>query len=158
MKKSLLYIIMLFILTLGLQSCCDKSFCSAHPGGFEDTFYLALNTDSLLGKAFTGPELQKIYLDKYPKNGLNSPVISRANADIVTLLGDDDNQDFKNYDYVLTNEGGTFRFEITDLAVGGEEFKNKCSSCYYNTQKTCKVNGMIYDRSGSMDYIVLFKP
>ncbi len=158
MKRILFLGLMSFLLIVGLQSCCDKSFCSSHPGGFEDTFYLALNTDSLLGKTFTGAELQKIYLDKYPKNGLTSPMISRANADIVTLLGDDENKDFKNFDYVLTNEGGTFRFEITDLVVNGETFKNKCTSCYYNTQKTCKVNGMIYDRSGSLDYIVLFKP
>lgn len=143
---------------LGLSNCCDKSFCSTHPGGFEDTFYLALNTDSLRGKPFPLSELDNVYLDKYPKNDLSAPRISRVDADIVTLLGDDATIDFKDYDYVLTNDIGSFRFEITKIEIDGETFKNKCSSCYYNTQKVCTVNGMIYDRSGSLDYIYLFKP
>lgn len=154
--KYLLFSLTLFLGIL-LSGCCDKTFCNQVQPGFENTFYFTFNTDPL-NQGFSVQELDTIWLQKHTKGRLFDSPLEKLTVSTVVMIGEDDKPDFVNYDYVLTTPDTAFRFEITDLVVAGETFTNRCSSCYYNTKKECKINGMLTNRSGSNEYIVLSKP
>jgi hypothetical protein len=157
--KSIFYSLFLTVLGLiGLSACCDKSFCASQESGYQDSFFFSFLTDSTKGNAFTPQEIDTVYLRKYTKGQVSTgTIIEQLSVAQVVILGED-GTDFENYDYTITNPSRSFEFRITNLVVQGEEFSNKCSSCYYNTKKTCDVEGISYDRSGSNAYIILNKP
>ncbi len=125
-----------------------------HPQGFEDALTFSFDVNATTG--YTLQDLDTIYLDKYTKGQLNDPRLDRKTVQQVFILGED-STDFENFDYIITAPRDSFHYEITNIVVGGESFQNKCSSCYYNKQKTFLINGIIYDRSGSNEYVILNK-
>lgn len=154
-KNKFLFCISLITLFF-FSACCDKTFCNAVKPGFENTIYFSFNTD-LNNNGFLASELDTIWLEKYNKSSFTN-MIERLRVDAVVVLGEDAKPEFKDYNYVLTTPDTAFRFEISDIQIGGETFTNKCTSCYHNTKKLCTVNGIIQDRSGSNEYIILKKP
>ena len=149
------YISILFIL-ISISACCSTQFCDMHPQGFEDAITFSFNIDGINGTGYTLNELDTIYLDKHNKGKINEPRLDRKTVEQVIILGED-NTDYENFDYVITAPRDSFRYEITNIELAGDNYKNKCSECYYNKKKTFLINGIIYDRSGSNEYIILNK-
>ncbi len=64
------------------------------------------------------------------------------------IYGTENKIDLTKHHFRLSLLDGT-QFNITDIVLENETYKvNKCCECPKNIQKTCKVNGQVYDLSG----------
>lgn len=140
-----------------LNACCDKNICDDNSVWFQNTLYFSFDTDILNGNGFMTHELDTIYLRKYDKGqAANGPVLEDLTVTQSVMIGDDFTP-FDGFDYVITSPRKAFEYKITDIVVEDIQYQDKCNNCLKNKVKTLKVNGIIYDRSGSNQYIVLFK-
>lgn len=140
-----------------LSACCDKNICADKNTGFQNTLYFSFNTDIQNGNGFMAHEIDTIYLRKYDKGqAANGPVLEELTVTQSVAIGDD-NTPFDGFDFVIASPRNEFLYKITDIVIEDMIYEDKCNKCLKNKVKTFKVNGVIYDMSGSNEYVVLFK-